>query len=475
MSQMHTFENMCALMRYLEDRDGNRVVFEYMTGMEVHGISGGAFFDQVRRRAAVLERKGFSRAHIGIMGRNRWQWLAGLCAVFQAGGVAVLLSPELSAKEIVAAAAQTDVACVMYDDELYDELRSVEIPLISLDSEPGRDFPTCEYPSAPEDAACILFTSGTTERPKAAVFSHRAVLAGICHNVIGIPFESMLAVLPMHHIAGFASVLNAWYLNRRVCLGTDIKYLYRYLREMKPDYVLTVPSVLQAIMRKLTNSGPNGQGNGWNLRLIGCGGAAFPEQSLARLNAQNIRVLQSYGATEAGGIGFDWEMTPACGKSIGKPCAEMEVKIVDGQLFLRSPSVMTGYYGDPEATAAVLQDGWYATGDLSEQDAEGYLYLRGRIRNLIILSNGENISPEQVERSLMEYELAEEIMVGVMQEQITAWIYPKAGVTVRELERAVDHYNFGVPRSRQIVNLQIMDTPFAKTETGKSIRASIVR
>lgn len=473
MNGSHSFSNMCELLQYLEERDRERVIFTYLSGWKTHAVSGVDFFEQVCRRAFTLEHMGLGGKHIGLMGACRWQWMASLCAVFQIGAVAVLLSPELNGKELSEAATRTDLSAILCDDSLVDLSCMPDIPVIGMDAEPGSEKLERFAVLEPEALACILFTSGTTGNQKAVMFTHRALLAGICHNVIGIPFEAQLAILPLHHIAGFASVLNTWYLGRRICLGEDVIHLYRYLELLKPDYVLTVPSILQAIVKKIQLGVSRGQPVNWNLRLIGCGGADFPRDVLALLRGQHIHVLQSYGATEAGGIGFEWEMTESCLGSIGKPCSEMEVRITDGELFLRSPSVMSGYFGDPEGTAEVLQEGWYATGDLCDMDSEGYLYIRGRKKNLIILSNGENVSPEEIERALAGFSSVEEIMVGLRDGRITAWIYPAAAASCREIDETVQKYNETVPRWKQIVDVEIMEREFAKTALGKQIRASV--
>lgn len=471
--------NMPQLLNALEAHTGDRVFLKYMDGLTVRAVSATRFFALARRYAAMLTEKGLRGKHIGIMGANRVEWLAGFCAIFQAGGVAVLLSPDLSAGELSDRIAQADVEGLLFDDTLSETVRCTPFPrgfaTINLDQCTGEAQVSSLPRPDPEALACILFTSGTTAAAKAVMLSHRAMVAGVCHNVIGHPFAAQLAILPFHHVAGFASVLNTWYLDAVACLGQDFKYLYRYLEYMKPDYTLTVPSILQVILRKLKKGGPNGHHLGWNLHLIGCGGAAFQPEVIQFLNDRNIRVLQSYGATEAGGLGFDWEMTPQCRDTMGKPCPEIETKIVDGELYLRSASVMMGYYKDPAATAEVLKGGWYATGDLCEQDDAGYLYLRGRKKNLIILSNGENVSPEQIESALAPCGDIEEAMVGVENGLITATIYPRndAPDVRTRIEAYIENYNRGVPSYRQVQNLHFSDRPFAKTEIGKMIRRSV--
>lgn len=459
--------NMADLLDLMRQEAGDRVIMRYMDGRKAANMTGTEFFAYGDQCAGYLAQLGLAGKHIGIMGANRWQWMAWLCGIFQVGAVAVLLSPDLNEEELKDRAGQTDLAAIVCDDSLMTVAKSAGVETVSLDAIPKSFGPSVHAEAEPEDLACILFTSGTTARCRAAVFSHRAVIAGVCHNVIGFPFEAQLAILPMHHIAGFASVLNTWYLNRVVCMGEHVKYLYRYLRDLRADYVLTVPALLQAILKRIRNAKPNGADLGWDLRMVGCGGAKFPPEVIRSLNDKNIRVLQSYGATEAGGIGFDWEMTPECSNSIGKPCPEMETKIVDGELYLRCGSMMSEYYKDPEQTAEVLVDGWYATGDLCEMDENGYLYLRGRKKNLIILSNGENVSPEEIEAALMRMGLRGEMMVGEAGGLITAWIYPEIGQSVARIEALVEEYNRNVPRYKQIQDLQIVEQPFEKTDIGK--------
>lgn len=465
--------NMPEFLRRVRRAYTGRVMLQTLEGTEIAGWTGEEFFGLADRCASRLSRLRLGGKHLGIMGSNSCGWLANVCAVFMTGGVAVLLSPEISPAQAAERAAQADLAAIVCDDALRQTAAEAGLPVLPMNAREEEMLLLPDANPGGEDLACILFTSGSTAKPKAVMFSHRAVVAGICHNVVSVPFEAQLAVLPMHHIAGFASVFNTWYLGRRVCLGGEVRHLYRYLEYMKPDYVLTVPAVLQALLKKLKNAGPNGHNLGWNLHLVGCGGAAFMPEAVKILNDRNIRVLQSYGATEAGGIGFDWEMTAESAGTLGKPCRELETKILDGELYLRSPSLMSGYYKDPEATAQVLADGWYATGDLCEVDEKGFFHLNGRKRNVIILPNGENVCPEEIEQALMGCALMEEVLVGLKGKLITAFVLPRDGVGTQQIREAVDGYNRTVSGSRQVHHLVFFDEPFAKTEMGKIIRASV--
>ena len=470
----HThLQNLPQLLDALEAQAGDRVLLTYMEGNQVHTMDSPSFFCHVRRCAARLDALGLGGKHIGIMGANRWQWMVHLCAVFEIGGVAVLLAPDLNSEDLAQRANHADVACILHDEAIPVNLPGIQA--LSMDAPLPEETHYRRRDPAPDDLACILFTSGTTAQSKAVMFTQKATIAGICHNIIGIPFRAQLAILPLHHIAGFASVLNTWYLNRVICLGEDYKHLFRYLEALKPDYMLTVPSLLQVILKKLKRGGENGRLLGWDLHLIGCGGAQFQPDVIQTLNDKNIRVLQSYGATEAGGLGFDWEMTPQCRDTIGKPCKEMEIKIEDGELFLRCDSMMAGYYKDEAATREAIIDGWYATGDLCTQDAEGYLRLTGRKKNLIILSNGENVSPEEIEGKLSRCPEISEVLVGVEQDRICAHIYPSglSDAAQTAIENFVEGYNNTVPTYKQVHRLHFYPEPFAKTQVGKMIRRTV--
>ena len=390
-------KTMREVLGMLESRLNGKRVFRYMDDSCITEISAERFFHDIRAAAAVLRKGNLAGRHIGIMGRNSYGWLVSLCAVFRTESAAVLLDREISSGELSARLRKTDVSGIIYDSVAADTVRDADltgritgIPMEELfddEEERGGDPASqmsvvswenyekqegqgkCTAGHSGDSLACIFFTSGTTGESKAVMMSERGLTAGICHRINNRGFHSLLAVLPFHHLSGFSSVLNALYLGAEVCIATDIKYFYRYLEAMKPDYVFVVPSMLRMLARKLKNGGPNGRNLGWDLHLINCGGADFRPEFLQ----------------------FLWKMTPERPDTIGKPPAEMKARIIDGELYVKSDAVMVGYYGDAEETEKVLTDGWYATGDLCRMDEEGFFYLTGRRKNLIILANGENI------------------------------------------------------------------------------------
>lgn len=479
-------ETMRQVLEMLETELAGRRVFRYMEGDAIKEIYGEEFFRNIRAAACLIRQKHLVGKKIGVIGKNSYDWIVNLCGIFWTGSVAVLLDREISEEELREYISRVDLKGIFSDesaektvreadrDELLIKMSSAEFHRHRSDEEWIED--EIEHKKKGEELACIFFTSGTTGKSKGVMMSENGVRAGICNRILSSKFDAMLAVLPFHHLSGFSPLLNALYLGAEVCIAGDLKYFYRYLEVMKPDYVFVVPSMLRMLARKLKQGGQNGRALGWNLRMINCGGASFCGEFLKMLLDHNIKVYQGYGASEAGAIGFFWEMTLEHPDTIGKPPEELEIKIRDGELYLKSKSLMMGYYGEMEETEKVLRDGWYATGDLCRMDEEGYVYLTGRKKNLIILPNGENVSPEEIEGKLYRYEDICEVTVGEENNLIAAFIFPRYPETASETEkenikerisRNVEDYNQSVPIYRQIQKLHFLEEPGEKTSSGK--------
>lgn len=480
--------NMLQVLMLLEKKLEGHRLFRYLCEDGIQEVYAEKFFSDIRSRARCIADRGFERCRIGIMQKSSYDWIVNFCAVFYIGGSAVLLDYETDAETLKNNAERTDMEAVICDNELKERAGSAQITHIMTEDTFSEYKNETDFPAyiekEPDDLACIFFTSGTTAVSKAVMISERALSAGLCHRINDRPFHTLLSVLPFHHISGFSSVLNALYLGKEVCLAVDPKYFFVCMEKMKPDYVFVVPSMLRMIARRLKNGGKNGHLIGWDLHLINCGGAAFRPEFLQMLLDRGITVLQGYGASETGAIGFLWEMTPQRPDTIGKPPEEMKAKIVDGELFLKCQGMMSGYYDDPQATEQVLKDGWYATGDLCRIDEEGFYYLTGRRKNVIILSNGENISPEEIESRLYRCSRIKEVLVYARGEFLAADIFPDypAQYTDAEQEEVcsqirndIKEYNRSVPVYRQIRKIYFSENPLKKTASGKIMRLSAVK
>ena len=188
-----------------------------------------------------------------------------------------------------------------------------------------------------------------------------------------------------------------------------------------------------------------------------------------------ITILQGYGMTECAPVistTVSWNVRKG---SVGQLVPNCEAKVVDEELWVRGSSVMQGYYKMPKETEETLIDGWLRTGDLGYVDEDGFVFLTGRKKNLIITKNGENVSPEELENKIGEHRLVQEILVRESEGVIEAEIFPdyeyaeKKGIAdiPAALQEMIDEYNAGAPAFKKIYRLKVRETEFAKTPSKK--------
>ena len=188
-------------------------------------------------------------------------------------------------------------------------------------------------------------------------------------------------------------------------------------------------------------------------------------------NALGIQVLEGYGITEcAPVISVNWFLMPRIG-SVGFPLCSVQVQIIDGEICVRGSNVFSGYLDDPDATAQAKQNGWFHTGDLGYIDADGYLYVSGRKKNLIILDNGENVSPEELEALIYEQIGASECMVYERNRRIVAELYfAEKTLTQEEAELLVRKMNGYLPMYKHIQEVLLSTNPLPRNSNGKLLR-----
>ena len=215
---------------------------------------------------------------------------------------------------------------------------------------------------------------------------------------------------------------------------------------------------------------------GGNLELIFSGGAYLNPDLVDYFAEYGITILQGYGMTESSPVISTNNQIASKSGSVGKPLSNCEVKFVDEEICVKGSSVMMGYYKMPEETAEALdEDGWLHTGDLGMLDDEGFLYITGRKKNLIILSNGENISPEELENAIGKNDLVMEVLVRDNDQTIEAEIFPdfeyakkhKIKDINKALQDIIDDFNKDMPLYKRINSLKIRDTEFEKSTTKK--------
>jgi long-chain acyl-CoA synthetase len=328
-----------------------------------------------------------------------------------------------------------------------------------------------------DDLATIIYTSGTTGEPKGVMLTHANFVSNVLATTGGLPISSTdiaLSVLPLSHIFERTGFYIFCYSGVSVYYTASFDQVADNLREVRPTVMTAVPRLFEKVYHKILKKGLSqkgwkrrvfvrsldvGQryaeakdkrkligpalalqqkmanklvfskwreGVGGRLRYFVSGGAPLsPALSYAFL-AAGIPILQGYGATETCIVSANRPENNQVG-SVGLPFEGIEVNIAeDGEILLRGPNVMRGYYGHPEETASVLQDEWFATGDVGHVDKEGHLYITDRKKDLFKLSNGKYVAPQQIESLLKQSEFVSQVVVvGAGRKQPTALIVPE--------------------------------------------------
>lgn len=492
-----------------------------------------------------LLEKGFENKRIAVIGKNSYKWCVSYLAA-SIVGIVVPLDKELHTDDIINFMNVSQTACILGDkkilDNISDNIEKVENPdteyiifennfdktlnegkAAYLDGYKKFDDITID----PDELRILLFTSGTTGSAKGVCLSQR----NICSNILSIygivkvrRSDLFFSILPLHHTyectIGF---LLPIYSGASIAHCEGLRYIAKNMQEFHPSVILCVPLLLENVhknivknmnktlpdkYKKENNENPyynlpfiikkivrNKVKNtlGGRLRVFIVGAAAANPEIVADFRALHLNTLQGYGLTEcsplvAGNTDF-FQKDDSC----GLPIPNVEYKIENpndegiGEIIVKGPNVMLGYYEDEEKTKQTIIDGWFHTGDLGKIDENGYLYITGRCKSVIVTKNGKNIYPEEVEYYLNDNPLISEALVlGIQKENddetyINAQIYPnieaitehlKGSVPTKEeiwkiVSDVVSNVNNKLPNYKHIKSFGIRDKEFEKTTTQK--------
>ena len=452
----------------------------------------------------VLKSLGEQGSHIALTGATSYTWLVTYFGTVNSGSVAVPLDVALPAEELCDLIDRSDATVFVYDEIRKDVAAMVRerCPrlkfLISMQEEESDENVLSfwqlinehagAYDDEPDaDQLCtIMFTSGTTGKSKGVMLTHRNMAENATCLDMKIPSRTViLSVLPIHHTYCLSmDILKAISLGSIICINDSLMRVAKNIKLFEPNMILMVPLMIETLAKKLEEAAwmpaalVKNKVFGKQFHTI-CSGGAYLNPAYIDLFAKyGIVILQGYGMTECAPVistTVSWNIRK---DSVGQLLPNCEAKTVDEELWVRGSSVMQGYYKMPEETKETLRDGWLVTGDLGYVDEEGFVYLTGRRKNLIITKNGENVSPEEIENKLGENRLVQEILVRENEGVIEAEIFPDYEYAKKkgkkdiqaELQKVIDTYNQGAPAYKKVYGLKVRETEFDKTTSKKIIR-----
>lgn len=450
----------------------------------------------------MVEDLGLQGKHIALLGPTSYPWIVSFFGITSSASVAVPLDVQLPSEDLCELLDRADVEMLIFDNLRTDvyEAAMKKCPklryFVSMQQEENEEkllsWKTMvkayegDYESkAEEKQLCtILFTSGTTGKSKGVMLTHE----NLTQNAMSIglklePGTVSMTVLPINHVYCLTmDIIKGLELGICCCINDSIMRVAKNMKLFQPEIMLLVPLVIESIYAKLRGAGEllpkkliARQAFGGNLRLICSGGAYLNPDYVEKFKEYGITILQGYGMTECAPVISTNLLEDNRKGSVGKLIANCEGKIVEEEIWVKGSSVMMGYYKMPEETAQTLEDGWLKTGDLGYIDGDKYVYITGRKKNLIILANGENVSPEEIENEIGKSDLVKEIVVREAEGKIQAEIFPDYEYVKKKrikdipktLQSLIDEYNKNAPVYKRVLDIKLREVEFEKNTSRK--------
>lgn len=515
---------------FCENKYSKNIAFSFQKKKELVTKTYFDFKNEVIKFSNYLIENEYNEKKIALLGENSYEWILSYFAIANSKNIVVPIDKELEIIAVEKILEKTKAELLIYSNDYsdYAEAISKSFPQINLVnmkdiltdivSHEISDFEIKKYNDIkilPDDEIAILFTSGTTGEPKGVVLMHKNVTRNITSGMKFVEMKNKAVLsLPLHHTYAFScGVLCVMFAGCENFINKSLKNFSKDLEEQRPTFILTVPLVVETFYKRInkTLEDKNKTGLvkvmmkisnflrvfgidvrrklfksildalGGNLSMIICGGAALDAKYQKFFDAIGINVLMGYGITECAPL-----IAVNCTKyyrfgSAGLPltCAEVKIDKKDGEdvgeIMAKGDMVMKGYFENEDATNAVMEEGYFRTGDIGYQDKDGFIFITGRKKNVIILSNGKNVYPEELEFKLLNSDAICEVVVRENDGNIEAEIFPDFEFTEKEniknleeyFQNVIDEYNKSEPLYKNISHIKIRDTEFPKTTTKK--------
>ncbi len=372
----------------------------------------------------------------------------------------------------------------------------------------------------------MLFTSGTTGTSKCVMLSQKNIFSCVTSAAATVDFnpdDRIVSLLPLHHTYELACMLAAMDYGIHICINDSLTHVLKNFKIFKPTALVLVPLYVYTFYKRIWSEAKKGGRDkklrlgigvsramttvgidkrrelfrdvldafGGSLEKIICGGAALNPRMIEFFDNLGIQIYEGFGITECSPLVF---VTPYYARKYGSvgpavPCCQARIDgeylndkgYHEGEIQVKGDNVMLGYYKNPEATAdAFTEDGWFRTGDVGYEDADGYFYITGRMKSVIVLENGKNVFPEEIEEYLGEFEtIAECAVIGRQDGEVvnlTALIYPDItkypegtamGEIQTDIEGSIAAMNKTLPTYKQVKIVELRSVPFEKTSSKK--------
>jgi len=513
------------MLNYCAEQYKTNEAFAYQNKKQDISINFVDFKAAVNSLGSYFVKEGYLNNHVSVYGENSYEWILTHFAVTCGKGVIVPIDKELDADSIAELLMDSESKVMVYSDTYADVIERLQSKLPELTYINMKDIPSLvekgkelisngytdylDIAIDKNDLASIVYTSGTTGKSKGVMLTHGNIATNTvatCQNVL-IEGPTVL-LLPLHHMFGLvAGVMCVLFYGYSVYINASLKRITNDFQKAQPQHLSLVPLIVETLYKRIWLTAEQ-QGKakmlrfltkvsnvllkckidlrkalfksvlaafGGNLETIISGGAGIDDKYIDGFKSFGITIINGYGITECSPVVATIRNKAVKKGTVGFPLGCNEIKIKDpddngiGEILVRGSNVMVGYYKDESATMQPFCDGWFRTGDLGCIDSEGFLAITGRIKNLIILSNGENISAESIESQVYTIPYVKEVVAYGKDDVIAAEVFLDEEVADAKDRIHIDiqAINQRLPIVKNIGKVIIRDTEFPKTTTKK--------
>lgn len=428
--------------------------------------------------------------HVGLLAANSYDFVKAYIAITTAGCVALVLPAQLDDKSIFGCCIKYALKALVFQEGLKDKVvlakeRLAQMVFLEAESVYSEETPITDTKGT--DPCVIMFTGGTTGKSKGALLSNRAVMRGTvngCYGYEQVFGNRYLLVLPLSHVFGLIrNLMTSLYTGSTLFICMNNKDMFRNCAEFKPTIMVMVPALAEMSLTLSKKFGRNMLGE--SMKYIICGAAFVAPYLVEEYKKMNIALYPGYGLTESANLVSGNPESAAKPDSVGGLYPEEEIKLVDGEIWIKGANMMDCYWGEEEENAAAFEDGWFKTGDLGRFDEDGYLYITGRKKEILVLPTGENVSPAELENKFNELKFVQDsqvfeaelpggqrILALEIVPRVTEIKDPDEEETKNYIMSELQKVNMELPEFERVSRIIIRSEDFARTPSMKIKRYS---
>ncbi len=534
--EVQPFSSVKEMMELAVKDAGDKVAYKYKKGEEICEVTFSQFVDTVTHLGAFLHDEELSDKHIACIGGNSYKWIVAYLTALRSSGVFVPIDKDIPENDIIHVLKNSEASVVFYDEryeEIFkkriDELDNIKL-FIGFDrlQNDGKFIsfhwaltkgqfldhePFLNEQSEPDELKLLVYTSGTTGASKGVMLSEHNLVSSVYYGLmVSTIYDTGLSLLPYHHTyEAVSDILVSFHHHSTLCINESLSVILKNLVIYKPSYVYVVPAIAESIykriMRNIRKEGMEEQfyamveksnelraqgidkrhdyfgfiheNFGGKLKKIVCGGAPIRPEVAKFFDDIGFDLINGYGITECSPLVCANHDMYNDFRTVGikLPCIEWRIDQPNeegiGEVCVKGDIVMMGYYKQPELTAEVLKDGWFYTGDYGYINENDQLTISGRKKNVIVLNNGKNVYPEEIEGYIQDIDYVNEVVVSGETDEdgnessLKAEVFLEEKKTPAEVLKSIKTACSQLPIYKQISKVIIREEEFPKTSSNK--------